>query len=286
MKRNKQETVRFLSLPDLPHIQAVHGVNVTHEFLRHIHNGFSIGIVLKGGRVIERNGTSTIIPENDVFVINPGEPHSCKSRSKRHSYLTICVDAKSMNAVASQISEKTQTIPYFMNILLRDGELSSKIQQFFSLVESSSSIIEKESILVSFLSTLILRYGDNPPKPCRIDPHIGMKNKAREYIEVHYAQNITLKHLASVACLSPFYFQRLFLKIMGISPHDYLIQVRIKKAREFLAEGKNIVSVALDTGFVDQSHFNRSFKRVTGITPGRYLQAGKIHHKKKEKSNH
>jgi AraC-like DNA-binding protein len=281
MKVDKQGTVHFFDLPDIPYIQVIYGANVSNEFSRHVHSGFIIGIVLKGGRVINRYGTSTIIPENGMFVVNPGEPHSCKSHSQRHSYLTICVNVEGMNAVAAQVSEKARALPHFTNVLLYDAELSFKIQQFFSLVENAGSAIERESALLSFLSTLILRYGNNPPEPCRISPHIDAINNACEYIKTHYAQNMTLKQLAGMACLSPFYFQRLFLENTGISPHDYLIQFRIKKAREFFAEGQNITGVALDTGFVDQSHFSRSFKQATGTTPGHYLQAMKTRHCKK-----
>jgi len=93
MRINAQDAICFFSLPDLPYVQCVYGTNVTNEFSRHVHNGFSIGIILKGGRVIARSSAMSIIPENSVFVINPGESHTCKSRGEKHSYFTICVDA-------------------------------------------------------------------------------------------------------------------------------------------------------------------------------------------------
>lgn len=278
MRTNTPDKIRFFSLPDLPYVQCVYGTNVTNEFSRHVHNGFSIGIILKGERVIVRNGTASIIPENSVFVINPGESHTCKSRCEKHSYFTICVDTESIYAIVSQMSEKAEALPYFTNILIHDTELSLKIRQFLSLAENASSTLERESVLVSLLSTLILRHGDKPPKLCRIGSHVDAINRACEFMETHYDENMSLKQLSRVACLSPFYFQRLFLKNKGISPHEYLVHFRIKIARKFLDEGQNIVGVAFDTGFVDQSHFNRSFKSVVGITPGLYLQSREMHH--------
>lgn len=278
MSTKTQDTIRFLSLPDLPYVQCVHGTDVTNEFSRHVHNGFSVGIILKGERVVTRNSTVSIIPENGIFVINPGESHTCKSHCEKHSYFTICVDAEHMNSIACQMSEKTEDLTYFTNSLLHDAELSSKIRQFISLAENVSSTLERESVLVSLLSTLILRHGDKPPKLCRTGSHVAAINRACDFMEAHYADNISLKQLSRVACLSPFYFQRLFLKNKGISPHEYLVHFRIKIARKFLDEGQNIVGVACNTGFVDQSHFNRSFKTVVGITPGLYLQNRDIHY--------
>jgi transcriptional regulator GlxA family with amidase domain len=91
-------------------------------------------------------------------------------------------------------------------------------------------------------------------------------------MESHFAANLSLEQLAGVACVSPFHFHRVFLSHMGVSPHEYLIQFRLRKAREFLRNGLSITDTALDTGFVDQSHFTRFFKRAVGIAPGDYAR--------------
>ncbi|MBI5592163.1 MAG: helix-turn-helix transcriptional regulator [Deltaproteobacteria bacterium] len=246
---------------------------MANEFRRHVHGGFCFGIVQKGVRVINRGGTSTEIPEEGLFVINPGESHACKSLCGDHSYVTVCVEAENMKAIASQISEKACASPYFKDVLLHDLELSSEIRRFFSLVEMKSSVLETESLLLSFLSTLILRHGNGAPAPFRMGSQDAAIKRACEFMRMNYARDLSLKQLSREACLSPFYFQRLFIENTGVSPHDYLVQFRIKKARALLLEGHGIAGVALDTGFADQSHFTRSFKRVTGVTPGGYIRA-------------
>jgi hypothetical protein len=130
MKRVNQETLHFFNLPGLQGLQAVHGINVANEFRRLVHNRFCIGIVLKGTRVICCGNMSMTIPEDSLFVINPGESHACKSRHGRHSYFTVCIEAESMKASASQISGKGSAVPYFKNVLLCDKELVSEIRRF------------------------------------------------------------------------------------------------------------------------------------------------------------
>jgi AraC-like DNA-binding protein len=272
MRRRNQQNIHFFNPPELQYIQAVHGINVTNEFHRHVHDRFCIGIVQKGARVIYQGGTSTIISENALFVINPGTSHACKSQYEEHSYLIICVEAERMKAIASEISEKVSAVPYFKNIPIHDKELGSRLRRLFSLLENKSSALERESALASLLSALIMQYGNEPPIPSRVDSHDSIIGKVCEFIRMHYTQDLSLKQLSRVADLSPFYFQRLFLAKKGVSPHDYLVQIRIKKAFKLLSEGQSIAGVALDTGFVDQSHFTRSFYRVTGVTPGNYLQ--------------
>jgi hypothetical protein len=86
MRVKNQVTIRFLNPPGLQHIHGVYGKNVGNEFPRHIHNGFCIGIVQEGARVVCQRGSSSVIPENSLFVINPGVSHACKSHDKKHSY--------------------------------------------------------------------------------------------------------------------------------------------------------------------------------------------------------
>jgi|WetSurMetagenome_2_1015567.scaffolds.fasta_scaffold00687_17 AraC-like DNA-binding protein len=271
MSSSNRQAVRFFDLSGLPHVQAVSGTNVTSEFRRHAHEGFCIGVVKKGSRIMYKGGASTVIHENEMFVINPEAVHACKSRDKGHSYMIVCVQEAGMQSLASQISAKTQAMPYFKNTLIHDAELGSIISRFFSLIENTGSILEVETVVLSLLSMLILRHADTAPTVCCVGAHDNAIKRVREFMRMSYARRLSLKQLSGVARLSPFYFQRLFRENTGISPHDFLLQVRIRKARQLLSEGQGIAHVGHHTGFVDQSHFTRSFKRVTGVTPGQYV---------------
>jgi AraC family transcriptional regulator len=80
-----------------------------------------------------------------------------------------------------------------------------------------------------------------------------------------------LNELASVACLSPFHFNRAFSRVMGVPPHRYLASLRLERAKTLLAVGDTaIADIALASGFVSQSNFTRAFHRVTGTTPHAY----------------
>ena len=63
---------------------------------------------------------------------------------------------------------------------------------------------------------------------------------------------------------------RVFHDEVGLPPHAYLTQVRVNRARRLLSQGWPITEVAFEVGFVDQSHLNKRFKRITGMTPGQY----------------
>ncbi|HEY9645506.1 MAG TPA: AraC family transcriptional regulator, partial [Chroococcidiopsis sp.] len=94
----------------------------------------------------------------------------------------------------------------------------------------------------------------------------------RAYLEAHYAEPVSIDHLATLAGLSPYYLIRSFRQQVGLSPHSYQLQWQLRQAKRSLHSPAPLSDIAIATGFYDQSHLNRHFKRAFGITPGQYRQ--------------
>jgi AraC family transcriptional regulator len=115
------------------------------------------------------------------------------------------------------------------------------------------------------------------PAPVQIDPGIrgGLPPRALrrvcEYIEAHLQENISLQVLADIAGKSKHHFARAFKQSEGLPPHEYLVQHRVRRAQELLT-GTNLplAEIALASGFSDQSHCARRFRKHVGLTPSRY----------------
>jgi AraC-like DNA-binding protein len=90
------------------------------------------------------------------------------------------------------------------------------------------------------------------------------------HIDRHYASPLTLTELATLAGLSLHRFVTVFRSQVGIPPHQYVCRMRVQQARTLLGQGLPLVVAALDSGFCDQSHLSRHFKRQYGVTPGRF----------------
>lgn len=92
--------------------------------------------------------------------------------------------------------------------------------------------------------------------------------QAIDYIHTHLNRELSLDELASVVNISPTYFASLFKKVMGISPHQYVIKQRVEQAKLMLSKTDlAIADIALQVGFSSQSHLTQQFKRLTGMTP-------------------
>ena len=99
-----------------------------------------------------------------------------------------------------------------------------------------------------------------------------------EYIEEHFDASLTLEQMAAAAHLSACHFARQFKAATGLPPHQYVILRRVERAKQLLQAGPDLslAEVALSAGFSDQSQFSHHFKRLVGVTPGRFRTPARI----------
>ncbi len=100
--------------------------------------------------------------------------------------------------------------------------------------------------------------------------------QAKLFIDDHFADPIDLDNIADQAYFSKFHFMRLFKTIYGRSPHNYLVWVRIERAKTFLADGVSVLDVSLRVGFDSPTSFTATFKKMAGKTPSEYSRLAAI----------
>jgi AraC-like DNA-binding protein len=95
--------------------------------------------------------------------------------------------------------------------------------------------------------------------------------EAALWIDEHSHQEVNLGRAASAVNLSPFHFLRMFSRAIGVTPHQYLLRSRVRRAAKLLVEKeRSVTDIALDVGFADLSNFVRTFHRAAGVPPGRF----------------
>lgn len=116
------------------------------------------------------------------------------------------------------------------------------------------------------------------PERCRVRrvaderaPHAVIA-RVREHLRASYTRRVTLDDMARLAGMGRYSLARAFTREVGIPPHSYQTHLRIQRARTLIGAGRRLSDVSLEVGFTDQSHLNRHFKRVVGVTPGLYAR--------------
>ncbi len=99
-------------------------------------------------------------------------------------------------------------------------------------------------------------------------------NIAKDYIEAHISQNISIEYAANIACLSPHHFKRTFKDLFGISPHQFHVKKRLERACHLLQNSSSVGEACRQVGFEDTSSFIRLFRRHFGHTPGVFASRG------------
>jgi transcriptional regulator GlxA family with amidase domain len=99
-------------------------------------------------------------------------------------------------------------------------------------------------------------------------------SRVLRHIEAHATEAIDLTGLAAVACMSKYHFLRCFRRSTGVTPHQYLLGLRLRRAAQRLCSSQDPVSrIAFETGFGDLSTFNASFRAQFGASPGSFRSA-------------
>ena len=166
-------------------------------------------------------------------------------------------------------------LPHFPNLVVNDAPLFRALLDLHTNLEQDGSALEQESQFISTIALLLERQTD-----CQFGPDKGSKARkedskirlVRDYLRDHYAENVSLSQLTSLTNLSPFYLLRVFRSRAGFPPHEYQTQVRIAHARRLIRSGTPLSQTAIETGFFDQSHLSRNFKRIVGVTPRQYFR--------------
>jgi len=100
--------------------------------------------------------------------------------------------------------------------------------------------------------------------------------EAAMWLDAHAAEDIDLDRTAAQVDLSPFHFLRVFAGVLGVTPHQYLVRARLRRAARLLPDpARAITDIALDVGFADLSNFVRTFRRAAGVSPREFRKAAR-----------
>ena len=239
-----------------------------------VHNSFSIAYLRKGAFGCRARGRSFELVAGSILIGYPGDEYIC---THEHRGGDQCLSFHFSPALVEAVGCRPEIwrsvcVPPLPELMVL-GELGQ------AAAEGSSEVgLDEVGMLLADRLVAICSGRQRRPAEARAyDRRRAVE--AALWIDANAHGPIDLESSAEEFGLSPFHFLRLFAKVLGVTPHQYLIRSRLRRAARLLADdARPITEVALDVGFADLSNFVRTFHRAASVSPRSFRQAARGHH--------
>ena len=245
----------------------------------HYHDSIEISIVLKGPTYYHINHQTYLAETGDVVIINPYALHYEEQLTGISHHMHLGLEnfqllgyEKNSIPVVSPIIKAPESI-YFKQLVERMLAEKKEKEPYQEMVIKLLAI----DLLVSILREIkIKKLPINPIKQKEKSKTV-LANSIKFYLEAHHSEDISLDSLSSSMYISPTYMSKLFKQETGESPINYLIKIRMEKAKELLLKDElSIKEIATSVGYQDAYHFSKLFKKYTGLSPSDYMKETSI----------
>lgn len=256
-----------------PPLTGIKALSCSSDFVfdNHIHSGHVLWLNSEGGEHFKVLGTTSVLQPGSISIIEPGIVHSNHplAKSKRHLRSLYLENDFFLHLEKLVTGASTQKYNLPTTVLQNSRHWQDALTLHEAIITGQSRLLIEELCISLFTHIGGLHFG-SPSIKHSIDRCDVRIHTIIDYMRAHLGKEISLNTLAEIAGCTSYHIIRLFKETVGMSPHAYLIQLRLEKARELIDEGETITDAALNAGFSDQSHLTRRFKKRFGITPGKY----------------
>lgn len=249
----------------------------------HSHSVLEIAYILSGKGQYLIDGVTYDVKQGDLLVCNPGVMHQSIITNPADPTLEFVAGISDLHFL--NMEPNTLKLPDGCPVLSLSNEVKREISRCcYEIIDENMAPQSGRYYLVQaqMMKILILLYRSVVEKPK--DEVVGVPfesysksyvvQKIIQYLKANYSQHISLDGIAQNMYLSPVYISKIFKEKTGDSPINYLIQIRLAKAKEMLEENRgSIRAIAAQVGYDDVYHFSKLFKKYYGVSPLYYRKA-------------
>lgn len=266
------DQARFFTAPLFPGLDCLTASFRSHAYPLHSHDTYTIGTVETGVETWTSRGTRHYAGPGWFAINNPLDVHDGAPLGDGYAYRMSYPSVELVQEIAGGLSGRRVTgPPVFKTPAVHDPVGARLFGVAHRLLESGTDALAGEERLHRAYAHVLTRHAGIEAGP--LGRESGPVARVRDAIEERFAESLYLDDLAAIARLSLHHLIRVFRAEIGLTPHAYLVDVRVRRARDLLKRGTSPADTALLVGFADQAHLTRAFKARLGVSPGAYRRA-------------
>jgi AraC-like DNA-binding protein len=266
-----REVAIWLRPEPLSGVEALQATFLRHRYRPHAHPTWVVALMRRGAAAFDLEGHHHLAPPGSVFIVAPELVHTGDPATEAgYSYEVLYLTPELVAAAADESGGREPRLP--RHVVVDDPPLARRLRALHACLRRGDSGLEAEERFV-VAAAFLCRQLEPAPRDVRGPIRHRAVRRAVELLRERWAEPVTLPELAVHAGLSPSALVRQFHRELGLPPHSFQLNIRVLQARELLRRGRPPAEVALETGFYDQAHLTRVFKRAVGVPPQRFANA-------------
>lgn len=264
------DAVRYHRVAQTPGLILSEGRYREQAFERHYHLDYHIGLVCDGLQRQEYGGNRVLLGPGSISVMPPGEMHDGHGEGDAAFTLrTFRIEPALLHGLGGELAGGGSA-PQLAPQSMAEPRLFRQLLTLHQELQHGVDLLVQEERWLSVIGQL-LQPGDAADGAAGRRFSMRDWQRVSDFCHAHYESKISIDQLAQLCGLGRFQFLRQFKNTVGMTPHAWLTRLRLERACAALRQGGRLVAdVAQESGFYDQSHFNRAFRLAYGVPPSRY----------------
>jgi AraC-like DNA-binding protein len=253
--------------PAQPGLERIEAFFRGHAYDPHRHDTYAIGTTLSGVQCFDYRGATAASRAGQVIVLHPDERHDGRAGTEQgFRYRMLYVEPR---LIRDALRGRTRSLPFVHRAVSAYPAVLAALRPALESLDRRLEPLELDQVLLGIAEALLALDPTSAGSATGASCAVAVE-RTRQFLDAHFGRVVASEELEAVTGLDRYALSRHFRARLGTSPYRYLTMRRLDQARSLMREGRPLAEAALMSGFADQSHMTRQFKRAFGLPPGRW----------------